>query len=132
MIARRTARMLAAAGEGGALSGGGNRPEVLGAKSYGHNLGMAFQVTDDLLDITGDEDDFGKKIGGDLKEGKKTYLLLRGIERTGGKDRSFLASIAPGKKVTRETIRRARRIYDRSGVVADARREIRRFTGASR
>jgi geranylgeranyl diphosphate synthase type II len=131
MIAMKTARMIAAAAEVGALIGGGTRAEVHGARSYGHNLGMAFQLNDDLLDITGDPEDFGKAIGGDVKEGKKTYLLLRGLERTRGRDHAFLASVAPGKRATRQTIRRVQRIYDRTGVLADARREIGRFTRAA-
>ena len=57
----------------GATLGGANKESVKGITLYGLNLGIAFQIQDDLLDITADEEKFGKRIGGDLLEGKKTF-----------------------------------------------------------
>ncbi len=55
--------------------------------NYGLNLGIAFQIQDDLLDISADEKKFGKTIGGDLVEGKKTFLFLEALEKSKGEDR---------------------------------------------
>ncbi len=50
---------------------------------YGHHLGLAFQITDDLLDIHGDEATIGKPVGSDVKNDKATYPKLLGVERSG-------------------------------------------------
>ena len=48
---------------------------------FGRNLGIAFQIQDDILDTFGDEKKFGKKIGGDILQKKKQYLLIRALEK---------------------------------------------------
>src|SRR5262249_2667397 len=76
VIECKTATLMAACGEfGGCL--GGARAEVIGAlKEYGYNLGMAFQIADDILDFVGEEKTLGKPIGGDLREGKVTLPVI--------------------------------------------------------
>lgn len=128
MIRKKTGRMISASTEIGALIGGGTAREVKGLRRFGEHLGTAFQIQDDLLDITGTPEKFGKTIGGDVKEGKRTYLLLRALECTRGAERRFLASLAPGSRITQADIRRVRGIYVRTGVLDDARNEMERRT----
>jgi geranylgeranyl diphosphate synthase type II len=128
MIRKKTARMISASAEIGALIGGGTPHEVRALRSFGEHLGTAFQIQDDLLDIEGTPEEFGKAIGGDVKEGKRTYLLVRALELTGGADRRFLSSLAPGANVTQADIRRVRAIYHRAGVLDDARNAMERIT----
>lgn len=66
----------------GALLGGGNKEELKALSEYGRNLGMVFQMVDDLLDIVGDEKILGKKTMSDAKKKKLTYPSLVGIEKT--------------------------------------------------
>ncbi len=80
MIRLKTAVLLACSLKIGALAA--NAPEKTAGLLYefGLNLGIAFQLQDDLLDVFADQDKFGKKIGGDIVSNKKTFLLLKALE----------------------------------------------------
>ena len=80
MIRLKTAVLLASSLKLGALAA--NAPEKIACQLYefGLNLGIAFQLQDDLLDVFADQDKFGKRIGGDIVSNKKTFLLLKVLE----------------------------------------------------
>ena len=78
----KTVRLIEASILSGALLGGGNSQALKALSSYGKNLGFAFQIVDDLLDILGDEKKLGKKTYSDVKKQKLTYPALFGIEKT--------------------------------------------------
>jgi geranylgeranyl pyrophosphate synthase len=80
-IAGKTASLFAAAAQGGAMIAGVPDECVEGLRSYGENLGMAFQIVDDILDFTGDEAEMGKPAGSDLMQGTLTLPSLLLIER---------------------------------------------------
>jgi len=124
MIAKKTGRMIAAATEIGATIGGGSPMEIAALRRFGEHLGRAFQIKDDLLDVVGDEREFGKAIGGDIVEGKKTFLLLTALGRVRGEDRSLLVSVARRRGITYKDVSRVRRLYQKSGAVEAAHREI--------
>jgi geranylgeranyl diphosphate synthase type II len=80
MISLKTSVLLAASLEMGAILGGastGNRKHLY---DFGKNLGIAFQIQDDYLDAFGDPEKFGKDVGGDIRQNKKTFLLLYALE----------------------------------------------------
>lgn len=77
----KTAALFANATEGGAMLGGSDEATVEALRVYGYSLGMAFQITDDLLDFTGDEAEMGKPVGSDLREGTITLPGLLLLER---------------------------------------------------
>jgi len=79
IIERKTASLMALSCETGAVLGGGTEEQVVNMTSFGKNLGMAFQMTDDLLDFTGDESMMGKPAGQDMREGKITLPLIRAL-----------------------------------------------------
>jgi len=81
MIELKTAVLLAACLQIGALIGGSKSEDAELLYHYGINVGLAFQLQDDLLDVYADEKVFGKEIGKDIVSNKKTYLLLRAIEK---------------------------------------------------
>ena len=81
MIRLKTAVLLAGALQIGALRAGASDADVERIAHVGEHLGLAFQLRDDLLDAFGDPDKVGKQVGGDLRAGKKTWLLIRGTER---------------------------------------------------
>jgi geranylgeranyl diphosphate synthase type II len=124
MIRKKTGKMVAVSTEIGALIGGGTPEEIAALRTYGELVGRAFQIQDDLLDIIGDEKTFGKRIGGDLREGKKTYLLLEALRCTRGTERKLLERVLAKKPVSPAHVRRIRDIYESSGVVDAARRRI--------
>lgn len=80
--ARKTADLFAAAARMGALCGGADEPRLSAMGHFALNLGLAFQVRDDLLDATASSDQLGKTAGKDAAAGKRTYLALLGREKT--------------------------------------------------
>jgi len=131
MIRKKTARIIAAACEIGAVIGRGSRGQVAALRMFGDHLGMAFQMKDDLLDVTGEEKDFGKAIGSDILEKKKTVLLLTAISKVGGADRKYLKHVSSQRNGRRVDIGRVRDIYERHGIIDSAERGVRRRTAAA-
>ncbi|MGA8572044.1 MAG: polyprenyl synthetase family protein [Desulfobaccales bacterium] len=76
----KTGALITAATRAGALAGGGSRPQVAALTAYGERFGLAFQITDDLLDVEGDAAEMGKAPGMDEKRQKATYPALLGLE----------------------------------------------------
>src|SRR5687768_16774959 len=85
IVRRKTAYLFAGCAKIGGMLGPATREQQEALWDYGLNIGMAFQIVDDLLDFTGEEEALGKPVGGDLREGKMTlpviHLLHRGDER---------------------------------------------------
>ena len=80
-IYRKTASLFCTAAETGAILGGATEPQVQALKSYGHQIGMAYQMVDDLLDIQGDTESLGKPVGNDLLQGVLTLPTIMLMER---------------------------------------------------
>jgi len=80
MIRLKTAVVLGGALKIGALIGGADTKDADLLSDFGVNLGIAFQLQDDILDVYGDPEKFGKQVGGDIISNKKTYLLLKSLE----------------------------------------------------
>jgi len=129
MVSKKTGGIIAAAAGIGALIGGGTRRETDALYKFGEYLGLAFQIRDDLLDITGDPADLGKAVGSDIVERKKTYLFLKALEMSGPRDRASLVTLLGGNGRTVRRIIKMREIYRRSGALEAAEFEIRRTTG---
>ena len=79
-IYSKTASLFAASAEAGALLGEAPQTEAQALRDYGHNLGMAFQIVDDVLDFAGSEGDLGKPIGSDLRQGIITLPTIHFLE----------------------------------------------------
>lgn len=124
MIEKKTAKMVAVSAEIGALVGNGDRVSIGALRRYGEHIGRAFQIQDDLLDVIADEKELGKPVGGDLIEGKKTFLLLEALRATRGRDKDLLVDIVRNKGGKAELIPEYRRIYLESGAMAAARCRI--------
>lgn len=80
MITLKTAVLVAASFKIGAILGGALPEDAENMYHFGKNLGIAFQLQDDILDVYGSPDKFGKQIGGDIISNKKTYLLLKALQ----------------------------------------------------
>ena len=80
MIRLKTAVVLGGALKIGSLIGGASDKEAVLLHDFGEQLGIAFQLQDDILDVYGDPEKFGKQVGGDIISNKKTYLLLKALE----------------------------------------------------
>jgi len=93
MIRLKTAVLLAASLQIGALIAGASSADAQLLYECGMCLGLAFQLTDDLLDVYGNESTFGKMTGGDIIANKKTYLYLRALERASPEQRTLLIKL---------------------------------------
>ena len=127
MIDRKTGALLEAVLVLGGLVGGADDEARAKLAEAGHAFGRAFQIQDDLLDLTADDDGWGKTIGGDLMEGKKTFLLLRALERAdaeGSDDHDWFRRIVTDGGLDEAKIGEARRRMDDLGVLGEARREV--------
>lgn len=89
VVFAKTASLFAAAAEVGPVLGTRDRAERAAFKSYGANLGLAFQLVDDVLDYSGDAAELGKQIGDDFREGKITLPVVLSYRRGADADRTF-------------------------------------------
>jgi geranylgeranyl diphosphate synthase type II len=124
MISKKTGKLFSVSSEIGALIGGGTEREINALRAYGKSIGRAFQIQDDLLDIVADEKEFGKKIGGDILEGKKTFLLIEAYKRASGNDKRLLRTIFNKKRITSKHIPLIKETYERLGVIETAQQWI--------
>ena len=90
MIRLKTAVLLGCALKLGAIIGNANSEDAQNLYDFGINLGLAFQLKDDLLDVYGDSSVFGKNIGGDIVCNKKTFLLIKALEKAAAEQKSIL------------------------------------------
>jgi geranylgeranyl diphosphate synthase type II len=128
MILKKTAVMVQMCCSIGGQIGKGTKKEVRALENYGRNLGMAFQIQDDLLDIFGDEKEFGKTVGGDLIEGKKTFLFLKAFEKAKGKDLAELKKVITNSGVRKNQIKKYRDLYISLGVIDETEKEVEKYT----
>lgn len=80
--ALKTGKLIAAACEIGCIIAGATEEQIEIARRYAKNIGLAFQMIDDVLDMTGNPDELGKPVGSDMQQGKVTYASLYGVELT--------------------------------------------------
>jgi geranylgeranyl diphosphate synthase type II len=128
MIEKKTAAMVEMCCKIGALLCGGTKKEINGLANFGRSIGIAFQIQDDLLDITGNENEFGKFVGGDLVEGKKTFLFIKALEKAKGKNRQALQKVIRNKGIKPDQIKFYKELYAKLGVPEDAKKEIKFYT----
>lgn len=130
MIGLKTAVLLACSAKMGALIAHASEQQSDALYRYGYELGMAFQVADDYLDAYGDAKVFGKPIGGDILNEKKSWLTVRALEKTSDKEAFLTAFTSPALTDVQKTskIASVKAIYDSLGVADDARAQIKEFS----
>ncbi|NAS10783.1 polyprenyl synthetase family protein [Poritiphilus flavus] len=129
MITFKTAVLIAAAMKMGAIIAKASKEDSANIYEFGRNLGIAFQLQDDYLDTFGDPETFGKRIGGDIVENKKTFLYLKSLalaEESDARELEGLFTQTPTDPT--EKIERTREIYMSSGAAQHARDEIQNYT----
>ena len=128
MVYKKTASLIKMCCSIGAKIGGGSKKEVKALENYGKYLGMAFQLQDDLLDIMGTEKKFGKIVGGDLIEGKKTFLFLKALERGKGEDKKVLLKFIENNGIKKSQVKKYKLLYEKLDVINITKSEIKRYT----
>lgn len=115
MIRLKTSVLLATALQIGAYVAGANAAQQKALYEYGINIGLAFQIQDDILDVYGDPKTFGKAIGGDICCNKKTYMLLTALQRADDETRAELEQWLQTQDKSDEKIQAVTDIYTRTG-----------------
>ena len=132
MIRLKTSALLSGSVALGAMIGGADGESLDKLDRFATQLGLAFQLQDDLLDTYGDEKTLGKAIGGDILEGKKTFLMIRALELADPAQQETLKKTAGDASLTTtEKILRVRAVYDRLGIARLTREAIARHTAAA-
>ena len=130
MIGLKTGVLIACAAKMGALIAGAPQKDCEALYRYGYELGMAFQVADDYLDAFGDEKVFGKPIGGDIIQRKKSWLTLRALEKASDKQTLLAALDMPAESAEQKSAKIAavKAIYCELGVDSDDKAEVVRYS----
>ena len=131
MITYKTAVLLGASMKMGAIIARANKDDQNKIYDFGKYLGIAFQLQDDYLDAFGDESKFGKKIGGDILENKKTFLYLKAIEFLGEENKSQLLALYSNNNISEEKIIKAKVLFKESGSVDYTIKEIKKYTNSA-
>ncbi len=125
MIGLKTAVLVACSAKMGALIAGAPAEACEALYRFGYQLGIAFQITDDYLDTFGNEKVFGKKIGGDIVNNKKTWLLVESLRRADGDRKQQLENLMLlGEEARSEKVPAVRSLYIDLGVKEAAEAEI--------
>ena len=128
MITYKTAVLLGASMKMGAIIAQASKEDQNKIYDFGKYLGIAFQLQDDYLDAFGDESKFGKKIGGDILENKKTYLYLKAIEFLSSEKRIKLIKLYSNHNNSQEKIDKSKALFLASGSVDFTITEIKKYT----
>ncbi|WP_028894438.1 polyprenyl synthetase family protein [Syntrophorhabdus aromaticivorans] len=117
IIGNKTASLFSAACEVGGILGEVSQKKRLALRDFGYNLGMAFQLTDDILDYVSDDAVLGKRVGTDLKEGKVTLPLIHALKHGTDKEKGYVAAVLNKAKMTPRDFERVRKIIRKHGGV---------------
>ena len=130
MIGLKTAVLIACSAKLGAIIAGADDKDCDLLYRYGYDLGLAFQIADDWLDTYGDPAVFGKAIGGDILNNKKTWLMTHAFEKAGDLRENLTKAMAMPIETEEEKavkISSVKDIYNKLGVGEDAKEEIKRL-----
>ena len=112
----------------GGLLANGSPEQINALEKYGDILGLAFQLKDDLLDIVGNAKEFGKQVGGDLLEGKKTFLLLKAIELANQRDKKEFRKVIENCGIKKSEIIKYKKLYEKYNIFNFTLKEINKYT----
>jgi octaprenyl-diphosphate synthase len=132
LVDRKTACLFSVCARLGALAGGGSAVVQERLGDYAWNLGMAFQLVDDVLDFTAREKTLGKPVGGDLREGKVTLPLVYALERATAAERQLIAVILDERRYETVPFEKVLALIERYRGIERVREKAQAFTNKAR
>ena len=117
MIRKKTATLIEASVATGAIIAGASREDLEYLKQYGRSIGMAFQIRDDILGVFGDPAKTGKPVYNDIREGKKTILVIYVLENGGEKEKRILKERLGNKNLGENEYREVAEIMEKTGAL---------------
>jgi octaprenyl-diphosphate synthase len=127
VIKAKTAALFSAAAEVGPIIAGASRSGRAALRSYGLNLGLAFQLVDDALDYGGNARDLGKNVGDDFREGKVTLPVILAYRRGTNAERDFWRAAIEAGEASNEALDKALGLMTRYGAISDTIQRARHF-----
>jgi octaprenyl-diphosphate synthase len=127
VIKAKTAALFSAAAEVGPIVAGASKTDRAALRSYGTNLGLAFQLIDDALDYGGDSKNLGKNVGDDFREGKVTLPVILSYRRGSAEERDFWKAAIENDRTDDESLDRARGLMTKHGAIGDTIGRARHF-----
>jgi len=115
MVGRKTAALFRACAEVGAIAGGGDPEEVDRLGGFAWNAGVAFQLVDDYLGAVSDERTLGKPVGSDLREGKKTLIIIHALSHASPGERGVIEKVLGAEDASPDDLEAAIEILRRIG-----------------
>jgi octaprenyl-diphosphate synthase len=132
LIYRKTACLFSVCMRLGAILGGATEAQEAALGQYGHDLGMAFQIVDDVLDLTASEDVLGKPVASDLREGKVTMAVIHALERCTVDERGRIETILRDRAFNGVTHSEIMEILQRYGSLEAANARAARYAESAR
>lgn len=132
LLDRKTASLFSACTRLGAIAGGADEREQARLGEFGWNLGMAFQLVDDILDFTSRESVLGKPVGNDLREGKVTLPLIHALESATPEERARVAAVLESNSYDETPFSEILTIVNRYGGIERTRRRANEFIAKAR
>ena len=131
VIEAKTAALFAAASRVGAVLADRPLDDELALERFGHNLGIAYQLIDDMLDFSAREAELGKSVGDDFRDGKITLPIVIAFARGDSEERAFWRRTLEAGEQAEGDLERAQRILDRRGALAETLARARAYAGAA-
>jgi len=124
MIKGKTSALLACSLKMGAIAAHATNEQVNSLFNLGIEMGIAFQIQDDLLDVTADPEKFGKRVCGDIYEGKKTYLTILALERSNQQQRHTIETVLADSNPAKKSVDEVLNIMKDLNVISDIENEV--------
>jgi octaprenyl-diphosphate synthase len=132
LIDRKTAGLFSACARLGVVAGGGSDEQEQKLGEFAWNLGMAFQLIDDVLDFTARENVLGKPVGGDLREGKVTLPVIYALQSCTASERQLIEQVVRDRSYSQASFDSVLSILERSGGIERARERASTFSDKAR
>ena len=132
IASRKTACLFAGCGRLGAILAGTGNEQEESLHNYGRAVGLAFQLTDDLLDYSSRQDVLGKPVLKDLEEGKVTLPLVFALQKAGPQDRQFLQRVVRNGELSPSDKQQVLELVGAHGALEDVRRLARQFSSEAK
>jgi geranylgeranyl diphosphate synthase type I len=120
MIQKKTSALFRIAAEGGGIAADASNVERNALKIYGNNLGLAFQIRDDVLDMSSSLETLGKDIGMDIRNGKKTLIAVHALKHAKGKQKQLLTEVFGNRDATEEQVEMVTSLFQEIGSLSYA------------
>jgi geranylgeranyl diphosphate synthase, type I len=124
MVRKKTGALIEACVEIGGILGGGSKEQLAALHTFGLNCGIAFQIKDDVLDLTADRKEFGKPVGSDIRSGKRTLIIVHALEHGSDKDREAILSALGKEKASEKKVASVIKLVEGLGSIAYADRKV--------